>query len=159
MATSSAGVLTLESVESVQDGIEARIRVASPEWMRTIGHPALAEETLSLLPGLARHRCDSGSAHGIVAELADTETPHLVEHIALELLALSGWSRDMRGRTHWDFARDGAGVFRVWIACEDIAAGRTALEGAVLLTAWLLGAEETQPDIKGILVGLAARDV
>ena len=43
----------------------------------------------------------------------DTETPHLLEHIAEELMALSGSPRWLKGETAWDFGRDGRGVFRV----------------------------------------------
>lgn len=117
--------------------------------MRTSVQPTLAEECLALLPGLARHRCECGSAHGIVAELANTETPHLVEHIALELLALAGWPRDTQGRTRWDFARDGRGVFRVWLACEDGVAARAALSGAIEIAIWLLVGGD-RPDVDSL---------
>lgn len=142
-------ILLLERVESVSDGIQATVRVSEPRWMRTSVQPTLAEECLALLPGLARHRCESGSAHGIVAELANTETPHLVEHVALELLALAGWPRDMRGRTRWDFARDGRGVFRVWIACDDMDVVTSALHAAVAIVTWLLDGGE-QPEIDAL---------
>lgn len=149
-----AVILSLERVEPLADGIEARVRVASPEWMRTTVFPRIAQETLTLLPGLARHRCESGSPHGIVAELADTETPHLVEHVALELLALAGWSRETRGRTHWDFARDGAGVFRVRLSCGDAGAGRIALDGAVGIVVWLLAHEGERPEVEALVEAL-----
>ncbi|MHB9002869.1 MAG: cyanophycin synthetase family protein [Coriobacteriia bacterium] len=147
---SSGPILLLERIESVSDGVQAIVRVSEPHWLRTSVQPALPQECLALLPGLARHRCESGSAHGIVSELANTETPHLVEHVALELLALAGRSRDTRGRTRWDFQRDGRGVFRVWIACGDIAAVLAALAGSIVIATWLLQGGD-RPDVDALV--------
>ncbi|MDP2232502.1 MAG: hypothetical protein Q8K89_02620 [Actinomycetota bacterium] len=106
--------IRIESFESLADGCAATLFVSSPSFMRTSSVPGLADTILEALPGLVRHPCECGSAHGIAAELVDTETPHLIEHVALELLAVSGAPRrELRGRTTWDFARDGAGVFHV----------------------------------------------
>lgn len=102
--------------------------------MRTSSVPALADAILEALPGLVRHPCECGSAHGIAAELGDTEMPHLIEHVALELLAVSGAPRrELYGHTTWNFARDGAGVFHVSLHgappedCENALRQATAL--------------------------------
>lgn len=98
--------------------MEAVVRVSSPEFMRTRDFDGLAVRVLERFPEMRRHRCECGSARGIARELADTETPHLLEHVALELLALEGASRsNTRGDTTWDFEKDGRGVFRVRITC------------------------------------------
>lgn len=154
----SGPILLLERIEPVSDGVQAILRVSEPRWMRTSVVPTLAEECLALLPGLARHRCESGSAHGIVGELANTETPHLVEHVALELLALAGWPRDTHGRTRWDFQRDGRGVFRISIACSDIAAVSAALVGAIAVATWLLG-DGDRPDVQALVREIQAFDL
>lgn len=120
-------------------GTEARIKVVSPGFMRTSAFPGIAEELLSRYPGLERHTCENGSAHGVLGELRDTETPHLVEHLALEHLALDGHPRTTRGRTTWDFATDGPGVFRVRIETSDPKAARRALEHAIEVANGLLG--------------------
>ncbi|PKQ29750.1 MAG: hypothetical protein CVT60_03720 [Actinobacteria bacterium HGW-Actinobacteria-10] len=149
----TGSILVLERIEPVADGVSVIIRVSEPRWLRTSIRPTLAEECLALLPGLARHRCESGSAHGIVAELANTETPHLVEHVALELLALAGWPRDMRGRTRWDFVRDGRGVFRVWIGCGEVNAASAALSGAIEIVIRLLTGGD-RPDVDVLVAAI-----
>lgn len=102
---------------------EAIVRVSSPVYMRTRAVPDIAKRVLARYPEMVRHKCACGSARGIASELADTETPHLMEHIALELLALDGAPRsETRGETSWDFARDGRGVFRVRVECADASA-------------------------------------
>ncbi len=121
----------LEAFEPVDGGVEIRVRLTDPAMRRTLAFPLLAEEVLRLLPGIVRHRCESGSTRGVVAELADTEVPHLFEHVTLELLVQAGLPRDMRGETRWDFKRDGRGVYRVFIGCEDEAAVRRTAEGAL----------------------------
>ena len=60
----------IERVEVGARDVEALVRVCDPTWLRTSFAPGFAERALALLPGLARHTCESGSAHGIRAELA-----------------------------------------------------------------------------------------
>ena len=112
-------VLRVDRVVDRGDRLEAIVRVASPDVMRTSAFPDLARNVVAAFPGVIRHRCESDSAHGIAHELQDTEIPHLLEHVTLELMVQNGAPRTLRGHTEWDFARDGAGVFRVTIAYGD----------------------------------------
>ena len=139
-------LLTVERVAAKGPCTVARVRVAPGGPLRTSGLPGVSQAACNVLPGLARHRCDCGFAHGIVAELSDTELPHLLEHIALELLALAGSPRTIVGETSWDFARDGRGVFYVAIRADDQGAARAALcEAAALVNA--LAARACDPGI------------
>ena len=115
------GALPLSVVRIADDGtrIEAVVRVSAPGYMRTSVTPGVADRILERYPGLIRHRCQCGSARGIAAELRNTETPHLLEHLTLELMVLAGAPRSLSGLTRWDFKRDGRGVFRVSIAYTD----------------------------------------
>ena len=45
-------------------------------------------------PQLRRHRCESGHHRSFETEARQTETVHLLEHLAVELLAQSGVPRD-----------------------------------------------------------------
>jgi hypothetical protein len=94
---------------------------------------------LESLPGLRRHRCESGKAHGFERELADTELPHVLEHTALELMVLAGSPRTLSGSTTWDFGRDGRGVFRVEIEYDDDLVALGALRSATDLVNSALG--------------------
>jgi len=149
--------LVIERVIVGAERIEALVRVTDPLLMRTSAVPGLAETILELLPGLARHRCECGSYRDIHAELADTETAHLLEHVTLELMALSGSPRTLRGDTHWDFARDGRGVFRVSLEFDDDLVALGALREGVRLVAALVAGESDALDADGVverLVGL-----
>jgi len=133
------GLFAIERVTATSWGTEAMLRLVDPALRRTSAIPGIAEQVLELLPGIERHRCDSPKSLGIVAEMNDTEAAHLLEHVAMELLAQRGLSRSMRGQTSWEFKRDGFGVYRVHLGCEDVEAVRTALCEASVLLARLTG--------------------
>lgn len=122
------------------DRVEARVRVVDPVLSRTSAVPGLSRRAVELLPGLARHSCENDAGCDFLRELADTETPHVLEHVAAELMALSGSPRSLRASTSWDFARDGQGVFRVSLAYDDDLVAVGALKEALVLVEYLLTA-------------------
>jgi hypothetical protein len=123
----------LSDVAASAGAVSARVVFAPGEPLRTCEVPGLAAATLAALPGLRGHRCDNGAGLTFADELADTEIAHLIEHAALELMAMSGCSPLLRGETKWDFATDGRGVFRVSIECEDERLARVALDSSLAL--------------------------
>jgi hypothetical protein len=126
--------LAVDLITVGADRITARVRVVPGCALRTSAFPGVAAEVLALMPDLVRHRCECGSAHGIAAELVDTELPHLLEHVTLELMARAGSPRSLRGETTWDFAADGRGVFRVALEYDDDLVALAALrEGAAII--------------------------
>lgn len=131
---SLADALVVEDVVVGTAALTARVRLAPTVPPRSSGVPGLVEAVLALLPGIRAHRCACGSSHGILAELADTEIAHLLEHLVLELMALSGSPRSLDGHTAWDFARDGRGVYRISLGYDhDLVALAALREGASLL--------------------------
>lgn len=150
------GVLRIERVDVGPERVEALVRVTDSDFASTSAAPGLPRRALGLLPGLARHTCENGSPHGHIAELANTETPHLLEHVACELMALSGSPRTLRGETAWNFAVDGQGVFRVRLAYDDDLACLGALRNGVDVVEWLLGRPAEEPDVERIVTELVA---
>lgn len=123
--------------------LRAIIVVVDGCHLRTSAHAGMVESVRVLFPGLSRHRCECGSPHGVLAELADTELPHLLEHVALELMALSGSPRSLCGETTWDFATDGRGTFRVSIEYDDDLVALGALrEGVDIVNTLIAGVRE-----------------
>jgi hypothetical protein len=145
--------LLIDRIDVGPERIEAVIR-AQAAYARTSSGADTSSRALELLPDLARHTCENGSAHGIVAELADTETAHLLEHVAVELMALAGSPRSLRAETIWDFARDGANVYRVRVTYDDDLVALGALREALGIVDWVLGVGEQRPDIDAILGAL-----
>lgn len=151
------GFLAIERVDVGERELEAVVRVLDERFMRTSATEEAAQAALALLPGLARHTCENEAGRDAVRELADTETPHLLEHVAAELMALSGSPRDLRARTTWDFARDGRGVFRVRLGFDVDLVALGALREAVAIVEWIVCRDGERPDVRGTVQRL--RDV
>ena len=122
--------------------------------MRTSSAPGFAARAQSLLPGLVRHSCENDDGRDFISELADTETAHALEHIAVELMACAGSRRDLKARTTWDFVADGRGVFHVRLAFDDDLVALGALRDAVVIATWLLGPVGDAPDVDAMAARL-----
>ena len=73
-----------------------RLGAMTPE----LTHELDIQKLFDAYPDLRKHRCESGRHRSFFDEARQTETAHLLEHVAVELLALSGVSRDKaRGQT------------------------------------------------------------
>jgi hypothetical protein len=153
-------VLRIEQVDVGPRRVEARVRVVDPRFLRTTSVPGLAQAADSLLPGLKRHTCENDDGRSFLRELADTETPHLLEHVAAELMALSGSPRSLKASTSWDFAADGQGVFRVSLEYDDDLVAVGALKEAQPVVEWLLSSVDSgavlSPDIDAAVARLRA---
>lgn len=150
-------MLAIRSIEVGERSLEAVVFVTDQAYLRTSRSSDLPEHAVALLPGLRRHSCDNDGELDFVRELRDTESAHLVEHVACELMALAGSPRSLRGRTAWDFSRDGRGVFRVSLEFDDDLVAMGALDEAVRIVEWLLAGEErgAVPDVDAAVAQLA----
>lgn len=137
--------MRLESVTVAPDAVEALLCFDAGEPLRTCELPALADRVLEALPGLRGHRCDNKAGATFPDELRDTEIAHLVEHAALEVMAMAGSPETLRGVTSWDVARDGRGRFRIRLEYVDSAIALGALGFAVRLVE-AAGADGDVPD-------------
>ena len=136
--------VSLVSVAATDGHLEAIVRVTGP--LRSSAYPGLADKALSVLPTLAAHTCDNGEGLAAAEELADTELPHVLEHVALDLLTRAGVRGTLRGETTWDFGRDGAGVFRVVIDGADEMPAEAAIESAAQFVGWFTG-DRARPEV------------
>lgn len=117
------------------------------EPLRTSEVPGISRAALELLPGLKGHRCHNGLGLGFAGELEDTELAHLVEHAALEIMAMAGSRETLRGSTSWDFAADGSLTFRVALEWDDDLVALGALRCARALVSALVNGEAA-PDVR-----------
>lgn len=111
--------MRVDSITVHEDRVDVVVRVEGGEPLRTSAVGELPQKALELLPGLARHRCDNGACATFREELEDTELAHLFEHVVMEMMALAGSPRSLKGETEWDFERDGRGFFRVSLEYDD----------------------------------------
>jgi len=147
------GALSIGRIDVGSGSLEALVR-AEPSLANTSASPGLPGRALALLPGLARHTCENGTEHGMIAELAATETPHLLEHVAVECMALSGSPRSLRAETIWDFSADGPNVYRVRLAYDNDLVALAALREGLSVVDWLMGLPAEKPDVAAIVATL-----
>jgi len=147
-------VLDIESIEVRRHDLEVVVRVLDLAYLRTSATPGLVDRAAGLLPGLARHSCENDDGRDFLREIRDTETPHLLEHVTCELMALAGSPRSLRGDTSWDFARDGRGVFRVRIEFDDDLVALGALQEGAEIVDWLLRGDGEHPDLDEVVARL-----
>ncbi|MBN1192901.1 MAG: hypothetical protein JXA36_04325 [Coriobacteriia bacterium] len=147
--------MRVHSVTVCSDRVDVVVQVDSATAMRTSADSSIAHRALQVLPGLARHRCFNDDGRTFAEELADTEVPHLFEHVVLELMAGSGSPRSLKGETFWDFKRDGRGVFRVSLEYDDDLVCLGAIKAADELVSYIVNGGEP-PDIRARTDGLVA---
>jgi len=145
----------VHSVTVCPDRIDVVVRVESEAAMRTSLSPAIVDRALEALPGLASHRCLNDDGRPFAEELADTEVPHLFEHVVLELMAVAGSPRSLKGETAWDFRRDGRGVFRVSLEYDDDLVCLGAVKCASALVGYMLHGGQA-PDVRAETEHLAS---
>lgn len=127
--------IVVERLGVRRGSVEAILHV-SPDHRLTSSVPGFAGSLLVVLPELANHAClaSQGATLDIRTELADTETAHAVEHVALELLRGSpaaGGDRAIPGHTAWGRQEFGVDRFRVRVGAPHDVAGTSSLILAV----------------------------
>jgi hypothetical protein len=81
----------------------------------TEGLPHLPRRLFQLFPQLHRHRCDNAFGYSFREECQDTEIPHVLEHLIIELQSQVEPDVTLRGETVWNWRRDPRGRFHVYI--------------------------------------------
>lgn len=107
-------------MEFTGDG-QMRLGVQMPESGRftTHGLPHLPRRLFRLFPQLSKHKCDNDYGYSFKRECQDTELPHLLEHLIIELQSQVLPTCVLRGQTVWDWRVDPRGRFHVFVDYED----------------------------------------
>lgn len=94
-----------------------KLTFAPGALQRTDTLPGFSKRLLSFLPQLRIHACHNDAHKSFSMELENTEVAHVFEHVVVELVAQLGRHprSEIRGKTAWNFAVDGQGVYRVRI--------------------------------------------
>lgn len=127
--------IVVERLAVRRGSVEAILHV-SPGHRRTSTVSGFADALLGAMPELSHHIClaAEGVTLDIRTELAETETAHAVEHVALELLrssAVVGDGREIPGHTAWGRSEFGEDRFRVRLGVAHDVAGASVLVLAV----------------------------
>lgn len=132
--------------------LKAEVEVAASAPLYTSDDPEGTQLMLELIPQIADHVClgDAGPHFGEVIE--STELAHLLEHVAVELLARTNAAGDVStGRT----TQTGERTFEVELLCPDDVLVAGALSSAVWIMQWAYsGGGDPKPDVDAIASGL-----
>ena len=151
-----AQLISIKKVVVGPKNLTATVEFSAKAPRLTSENAEATERVLELLPGLSEHLClgDADARFGLVAK--DTEVAHLLEHVTVELLALTNLAGDVAsGKTSLVDSR--RGLYEIILACPDDVLVAASLSSAVWLLNWAYGnQEDTDPDINAIVSGLIA---
>ena len=151
-----AQLISIKKVVVGPKNLTATVEFSAKAPRLTSENAEATERVLELLPGLSEHLClgDADARFGLVAN--DTEVAHLLEHVTVELLALTNLAGDMSsGKTSLVDSR--RGLYEIILACPDDVLVAASLSSAVWLLNWAYGnQEDADPDINAIVSGLVA---
>lgn len=151
-----AQLISIKKVVVGPKNLTATVEFSAKAPRLTSENAEATECVLELLPGLSEHLClgDADARFGLVAK--DTEVAHLLEHVTVELLALTNLAGDVSsGKTSLVDSR--RGLYEIILACPDDVLVAASLSSAVWLLNWAYGnQDEADPDINAIVSGLVA---
>ena len=151
-----AQLISIKKVVVGPKNLTATVELSAKAPRLTSENPEATKRLLELLPGLSEHLClgDADARFGLVAE--DTEVAHLLEHVTVELLALTNLAGDVAsGKTSLVDSR--RGLYEIILACPDDVLVAASLSSAAWLLNWAYGnQEDADPDINAIVSGLVA---
>lgn len=151
-----AQLISIKKVVVGPKNLTATVEFSAKAPRLTSENAEATERVLELLPGLLEHLClgDADARFGLVAK--DTEVAHLLEHVTVELLALTNLAGDVSsGKTSLVDSR--RGLYEIILACPDDVLVAASLSSAVWLLNWAYGnQDEADPDINAIVSGLVA---
>ena len=151
-----AQLISIKKVVVGPKNLTATVEFSAKAPRLTSENAEATERVLELLPGLSNHLClgDADARFGLVA--MDTEVAHLLEHVTVELLALTNLAGDVAsGKTSLVDSR--RGLYEIILACPDDVLVAASLSSAVWLLNWAYGnQEDADPDINAIVSGLVA---
>ena len=151
-----AQLISIKKVVVGPKNLTATVEFSAKAPRLTSENAEATERVLELLPGLSEHLClgDADARFGLVAN--DTEVAHLLEHVTVELLALTNLAGDVSsGKTSLVDSR--RGLYEIILVCPDDVLVAASLSSAVWLLNWAYGnQEDADPDINAIVSGLVA---
>lgn len=149
-----AQLISIKKVVVGPKNLTATVEFSAKAPRLTSENTEATERVLELLPGLSEHLClgDADARFGLVAK--DTEVAHLLEHVTVELLALTNLAGEVSsGKT--SLVDSHRGLYEIILACPDDVLVAASLSSAVWLLNWAYGnQEDADPDINAIVSGL-----
>lgn len=148
-------LVDIRRVEVGPRTMTANVHIAEGAPLYTSDDPEGTNRVLALLPGIADHVCVGDSSERFGEVVRDTEVAHLLEHVSVELMALTQLGGDISaGRTR---AGESEGDYVVELDCPDDVLTAACLSSAAWVLDWAYsGGADPVPDIDATVSGLVA---
>ncbi len=132
--------------------LTATVVVAANAPLRTVEDLEATTRIWQLMPQLRDHVCLGDSSQSFGDVMGDTEIAHLLEHVAVELLARTNIAGDI---TSGQTAEVGERTYEISLTCTDDVLVTGALSSAAWIMQWAFaGGGEPSPDVDAIAGGL-----
>lgn len=134
--------------------LTARVLVNPGMPLRTSEDVEATARVYYLAPGIAKHMCLGDAGREFQDCMGDTEIAHLLEHLTVEIMNLTGLAGEISsGRTRGVPADER--LFDIELSCPDDALTIGSLSSATFMMNWaFLHADQTPPDVEGTIAAL-----
>ena len=150
-----AQLIDITKVEVGPRNLEACVRVIPGAPLMTSEDIEATALVYNVMPHIADHACTGDAGSEFKDAMGNTEIAHLLEHVAVELMARAGSDGEIVcGRTRRDDSDPRA--FVIQLACPDDVLAIAALSSAAWIIDWAFtGGDGPVPDVDAIASGIA----
>ena len=148
-----AQLIEIKRVEVGLTNLKARVRLSDDAPLMTSDDLVATTRIYYLMPHIVEHVCLGDASETFKDVMGDTEIPHLLEHMVVELLSQSSESGEVTsGRT---FPVEGdERSYDIEVSCPDDVLVMGALSSAVWIASWAYsGGGKPEPDVEAIVAG------
>ena len=149
-----AQLVDITKVAVAPQHFTARVRIANGGPLTTDQDLVGTTHVYNLLPDIVDHACLGDAGTTFKECMGSTELAHLLEHVAIELMARTGLSGDVTcGRT-WEVTGEPR-TYDVQLGCPDDVLVAAAVSSAAWILQWAYsGARDPKPDVDAIVEGI-----
>lgn len=150
-----AQLIDITRVEVGERNLEATVRVMPGAPLMTSEDIEATALVYNVMPHIAEHACTGDAGSQFKDAMGNTELAHLLEHVAVELMARAGSDGQIVcGRTR--SVADDPRSFVIQLACPDDVLAIAALSSAAWVIDWAFtGGDGPVPDVDAIAGGIA----
>ena len=134
--------------------VRLTVEMPDPERCTTDKAPHLPRMLFRMFPHLEHHDCDNHKGYSFRQESRNTEIPHLLEHLIIELQGQACPHSGLCGETQWNWQVDPRGRFHVYVQYENELLVLAAIRIAEKIINALDNRELEVLDVSGELDGL-----
>lgn len=149
-----AQLIDITKVAVAPKHLTARVRIADGGPLTTDQDLVGTTQVYRLLPQICDHTCLGDAGTTFKDAMGATELAHLLEHVAIELMAQTGLAGDISSGRTWDVAGEPR-TYDVQLACPDDVLVAAALSSAAWILQWAYsGAADPKPDVDAVVSGI-----